>query len=103
MSKSAPKISLLPNPELDDSGETEAVVGEEGYGDREQIVVPFRDDLQEMMLEKHKKDLQYIESFLNAGQLTDNPALDKDVKSMRRQAASLRIRIAALKAELEGK
>ena len=85
--------------EPDNSEETEVVVGEEGYGDKIEVVVPIRDDLQEVVLAQLKDDLVWNQSIVNSGNANDSPTWTKRVKNALRTIPGLKLQIAKIEAK----
>lgn len=93
--------TVVPTPEeLDNSEETLPTLND-GYGDQINIVVPIRDDLNQIILAGLEDDLRWNKAIVENGCANDAPSWTKIVKKASMIILATKKKIAEIKAKMK--
>ncbi|MBN2096582.1 hypothetical protein JW752_04285 [Candidatus Peregrinibacteria bacterium] len=103
MPKKAAKFILAPSAPVEIPGEIKVTepCPESGFGDTCNIVVPIRENLQEVILAKLEEDLKWNQSIINCACVNDAPSWTGRVKRAYRAIEAIQKRIKEIKAEIK--
>lgn len=103
MKKGSPerKLTIAPTTkELDNSEEIQSIP-DGGYGDRINIVIPIRDDLNQIILAQLEDDLRWNQGIVSNGCVNDSPEWTGRVKKASMTILATKKKIAEMKAKMK--